>query len=125
MQSIRAGGFQPPGQKHSGGKLFFINEVQEMKSPGSGVQGAEEAPCLVYVHSCVSPFSGPSALPNAAEAGMIWMLYDSWVNARKRTPPKNTKAGGDAHDERGAFRAADCRCQSCVDDLLRYEALSG
>ena len=32
-----------------------LNEVQEMKSPGSGVQGAEEAPCFVYVHSCVSP----------------------------------------------------------------------
>ena len=32
-----------------------LNEVQEMKSPGSGVQGAEEAPYFVYVHSCVSP----------------------------------------------------------------------
>ena len=34
---------------------WSMNEVQEMKSPGSGVQGAEEAPCFVYVHSCVSP----------------------------------------------------------------------
>ena len=56
----------PPGQKHhgtkpdfrvpsriSGNQVGFIFqavsaiEVQEMKSPGSGVQGAEQAPCLV------------------------------------------------------------------------------
>ena len=53
MLCIRAGGFQPPGQKHSGGKLFFINEVQEMKSPGSGVQGDEPS-----MTSCGGYFMG-------------------------------------------------------------------
>ena len=58
MQSIRVGGFQPPGQKHigiqsgfrvlsriSGNKANLPNqaasaiEVQEMKSPGAGARG--------------------------------------------------------------------------------------
>ena len=32
MLCIRAGGFQPPGQKHSGGKSFLMKEVQEGRS---------------------------------------------------------------------------------------------
>ena len=59
-------------QVHSPVQAISAGEVQEMKSPGSGVQGAEQAPCFVLLRSSAQKKSEPKRFAFSSAQGLLY-----------------------------------------------------